>query len=104
MLDELFRVLSYERLQPRLDELNFTAMDLTMYAMNIATVFDVSAGNETIVTADPDDDIFLRCAKVADASYVISGDNHLLDLGVYAGIPIVTIRSFLEKEFPEHIE
>jgi len=38
------------------------------------------------VLADPDDDLFLRCALVADAAYIVSGDSHLLDLGIYEDI------------------
>ena len=56
------------------------------------------------MVADPDDDVFLRCAVAADATCVVSGDNHLLDLGEYAGIPILTIRDFLTKEFPEQVD
>ena len=57
-----------------------------------------------IVVADPDDGVFLHCAVVADATCVVSGDNHLLDLGEYAGIPILAIRDFLTKEFPEQVD
>jgi predicted nucleic acid-binding protein len=53
-----------------------------------------------IVKADPDDDIFLHCATVVQADYILSGDGHLLDLGQYAGIPIVTVRDFFAGEFP----
>jgi predicted nucleic acid-binding protein len=52
------------------------------------------------VVVDPDDDIFLDCALAAKAAYVISGDQHVLALGEYQSIPIVTIRDFLSREFP----
>jgi hypothetical protein len=32
------------------------------------------------------------------------GDGHLLDLGQYAGIPIVTVRDFFTGEFPELVD
>jgi hypothetical protein len=32
---------------------------------------------------------------------VISGDHHLLDLKKYAGIPIISVRDFLGREFPD---
>ena len=103
MLDELAKVLSYERLQPRLEQLGLTSAELVAYAMDLASIFEVPEG-PPIVVADPDDDVFLRCAVVADATCVVSGDNHLLDLGEYAGIPIITIRDFLAKEFPEQAD
>lgn len=39
------------------------------------------------VSADPDDDIFLSCALFVGAAYLVSGDRHLLDLGVWCGLP-----------------
>jgi len=104
MLVELAEVLSYERLQPRLEQLGLTPSKLVAYAMNLASIFEVQVTEGIpIVVADPDDDIFLRCAVVADAAYVVSGDHHLLALGEYAGIPILTIRDFLTREFPDQV-
>ena len=103
MLVELAEVLSYERLQPRLQQLGLTPEELVAYALSLASVFE-APGGDPIVVADPDDDIFLRCAIVAGAAYVVSGDHHLLDLGGYAGIPILTIRDFFTKEFPDQID
>ena len=102
MFSELAEVLSYSKLQPRLAELGLTPSELVIYAINLATAFDVPEG-EPIVLVDPDDDIFLWCAVVSGAVYVVSGDHHLLDLGGYAGIPILTLRQFFEKEFPEEV-
>jgi putative PIN family toxin of toxin-antitoxin system len=103
MLDELAKVLSYERLQPRLAQLGLTTVELVTYAMDLAFIFEVPEGPHAVV-ADPDDDIFLHCAAVADAACVVSGDNHLLDLGTYADIPILTIRDFFAKEFPDQAD
>ena len=99
MLDELEQVLSYERLYPRLAQLGLTPAELLAYALRLALVFEIAEG-APIVAADPDDDMFLRCAAVAEASYVVSGDHHLLDLGEYAGIQIVNVQEFLEQVFP----
>ena len=103
MLIELAEVLAYERLLPRLEQLGLTPAELVGYAMTLASIFEVPEG-DPIVTADPDDDVFLRCAVVAGAAYVVSGDHHLLDLGTYAGVPILTIRDFLAREFPEQVD
>ncbi len=64
--------------------------------MNLVSVFEITGG-ETLVAADPDDDVFLRCAATAGADFVVSGDHHLLDLGQHAGIPILTVRELLER-------
>ena len=49
-----------------------------------------------IIKDDPDDDKFLACALAAKAEYIISGDGHLLSLGSYGAISIVTVKDFLE--------
>jgi putative PIN family toxin of toxin-antitoxin system len=103
MLVELGKVLSYARLQPRLEQLGLTPSELVAYAMSLASIFEVS-GSASIVIADPDDDVFLHCAVVANAAYVVSGDHHLLDLNEYAGIPILAIRDFLSREFPAQVD
>jgi uncharacterized protein len=47
---------------------------------------------------DPDDDRILECALAANADAVVSGDRHLLRLGEFEGIVILTPRQFLIHE------
>ncbi len=103
MLAELAKVLSYERFQPRLAELGLTTAELIAYAMKLASIFEVSR-ETSIVAADPDDDVFLHCAAVAKAAYVVSGDHHLLDLVKYENVSILTVRDFLAREFPRQVD
>ena len=49
------------------------------------------------VPDDPKDEMFLVCALDGQADVVVSGDHHLLDLGSYQDIPIMTARQFLER-------
>lgn len=42
-----------------------------------------------VIAADPDDDHVIAAAIAADADLIVSGDRHLLGLGVYQGIRIV---------------
>lgn len=67
-------------------------------AMRIVTgaaqLIEIS-GNLIGVCRDPKDDMVLECALQAAAQYIVSGDRDLLVLGEYAGIAIVTPRSFL---------
>ena len=42
------------------------------------------------VTSDPDDDRILEAAVASNAQYIVSGDKHLLKLGQWEEIPIVT--------------
>ena len=49
------------------------------------------------VPADPKDDMVVATAVAAKAEYLVTGDRkHLLSLGTYEGIQIVTPREFLE--------
>ena len=56
----------------------------------------------TVVTADlyqtdPTDNKFLACALEVKADYIVSGDNHLLELKHFHGIQIVDAKAFVEK-------
>ena len=48
------------------------------------------------VPGDPADEKVLACAVDAEADVIVSGDMHLLVLGDYRGIPILTARAFLQ--------
>lgn len=50
------------------------------------------------VTADPDDDKVIECAVVGGATHIVTGDKkHLLPLGSYQGILIVTAAAMLAQ-------
>lgn len=49
-----------------------------------------------IIPDDPPDNYLLACAKVANASFIISGNKHITRLGHFEDIPILTPRQFLE--------
>ncbi|MEJ2555136.1 MAG: putative toxin-antitoxin system toxin component, PIN family [Anaerolineae bacterium] len=104
MLVELAEVLTYERLRPRLERLGLSPAELIAYVVDVVSVFEVTEEGSPLVIADPDDDVFLHCAVVSGAAYVISGDHHLLDLGTYSDIPILTVRDFLAQEFPDRVD
>ncbi len=48
-----------------------------------------------VIADDPDDNAVLACAIEGHAAYVVTGDGHLMSLGAYEGIPIVTPAQFL---------
>ncbi|NOZ59225.1 MAG: putative toxin-antitoxin system toxin component, PIN family, partial [Euryarchaeota archaeon] len=43
-----------------------------------------------VITKDPDDNKFLECAVEGKADCIVSGDSHLLELGEYRGIRMLT--------------
>ena len=48
------------------------------------------------VKGDPDDDVFVNTAYDGKADYIVSGDNHLLSLGEFREIKIVTVDEMLK--------
>ena len=51
-----------------------------------------------IIRSDPDDNRILECAAEAHAHFIVSGDPHLLDLGKFEKIRILSPADYL-KEF-----
>ncbi len=49
------------------------------------------------IKKDQSDNKFLACALEAKADFVVSGDNHLLELKHYQGIQIVSAKIFVNK-------
>lgn len=49
-----------------------------------------------VINDDPDDDRVLECAIAGRADYIISGDRHLLKLGLYEGVVVLNIRQFMD--------
>ena len=49
-----------------------------------------------VVIQDPSDDMVLVCAVTAGADRVVTGDEHLLQLKEFRGIPILTPAAFLQ--------
>jgi putative PIN family toxin of toxin-antitoxin system len=66
---------------------------LELHALWVEGETDVSGS----LLVDQKDEIFLAAAVEAQAGLIVSGDHHLLRLGTYADIPIITVRQFLER-------
>jgi len=49
------------------------------------------------IKTDPSDNKFLACALEVKADYIVSGDNHLLELKHFHGIQIIDAKTFIEK-------
>ncbi|MEK6984198.1 MAG: putative toxin-antitoxin system toxin component, PIN family [Nanoarchaeota archaeon] len=64
---------------------------LTEYGNIIKPIVKLNA-----VKDDPGDDKILECAISCKADYIVSGDNHLLELKEFRGIKIITAIQFLD--------
>lgn len=73
--------------------------DARLIRGKLESVIDLAEPTFTleIVLDDPDDDRVLECAVAGKANCIVSGDRHLLRLGSYPGMPILTVREFLAR-------
>ena len=79
-------------------KLNFSTEMVTDTITDFLTFLRLVAisGELKFISADPDDDAILECGLVAQADYIVSGDRrHLLPIGSYEGVAIVTAADFL---------
>jgi len=92
ILDELERVLQYSRLQRYLP---------SGLAQRFVRQFEKRAiwvdpqEQLAVIAHDPADNRYLECALSGGARYLVSGDEHLLALREYRGIPILSPAEFL---------
>jgi putative PIN family toxin of toxin-antitoxin system len=90
---ELSTVLHYPKFTLTADEVN------TIIGDEILPYFDVVEIGDNVngVCRDPYDDIFLSVAVSAAASWIVTGDKDLLEVGEYGGARIVTPYEFLKR-------
>ena len=50
-----------------------------------------------VVHADPADNRIIACALESDADCIVTGDKHLLELGQFEGIPILSVSDFIAR-------
>ena len=94
MLAEYGRVLAY----PRLIALHHLTQDEIQTIVGRFRSFGIGVGEAPVlpvIETEPDDDKVLACARAGGASVIVTGDAHLLTLGQYEGIEILTPAAFL---------
>jgi putative PIN family toxin of toxin-antitoxin system len=90
ILDELS-----DRLQSKLRFTPEQALETVVDLLTFVRVIAIT-GQLRAVPVDPDDDKVVECAVLANATHLVTGDRrHLLPLGSYQGIEIVTPAAFL---------
>jgi len=96
MLAELDDVLRRPKFAARLEQAGVTPDSLILGHAALTTLVP-AASIGPVIAADPDDDEVLACAVSAQAEAIISGDPHLLQLGEYQGIRMLTAVQFLAE-------
>lgn len=92
LLEEL--VLSYERIRKYFREPQ-EKIGLLLKCLKRVSILVAPEFRLNEIENDADDNRVLECAVAANASFIISGDDHLLSLGKYHGIVILPPVGFL---------
>ena len=94
MLDEINRVLQYEKIMGILKRSRTRSSTVMGTITRLSSIVDVKA-EVHVVVEDPSDNHVVACAKEAHAQFIVSGDRHLLALGRYGNARIVSASAFL---------
>jgi putative PIN family toxin of toxin-antitoxin system len=93
LLAEYIRVLHYPKFHLAPDEIRYLVEHELLPFITPVKI----ARTPRVIRVDPSDNHVLACASSGHADLIVSGDHHLLDLGRYRGIPILTIPTFLQR-------
>ena len=96
LLAELEDTLHRKKFLQRLTKAGLKPRNLILEYGSLATLVEPAKIEPTIIE-DPDDDAVLACAVAIKAQAIVSGDHHLLDLGEFQGIPILTAAELLSR-------
>lgn len=90
--DELSRVMDYPKFEFGEEEKDSFLEIILSKSILVEPSEDIE-----IVKDDPSDNKFLECALEAEADFIVSGDPHLLELGRFKGIEILSPNTFLKR-------
>ena len=94
IVDEILRVTGNERLHAKYKNIRENLLEF-VELISEQGVWTEPADSLNVVTADESDNRYLECATAGGAAYVVSGDEHLLDIGNHQGISIITPAAFV---------
>lgn len=97
LLDELGDVLRRPKLAKRLQLINLSPQEIVEDHLRFTEVVEAVTLPSSIVRNDPDDDHVLACALGGGANCIVTGDPHLLQLGFFQTVPILTVTDFLAR-------
>jgi putative PIN family toxin of toxin-antitoxin system len=95
IVEEVAEALARPKFAARLTALRTSVRELVESLLSLAEICEPRSV-VPVVTADPEDDKILACARAARAQWLVSGDRHLLGVGKYHDVRIVTPQMFLK--------
>jgi len=97
VLQAIHRVLEYEKILRILKRSGREPSSVMATIISLCSLIDLRSTVD-VIQEDPADNHVLACAKDARADVVISGDRHLLKLGEYEKIKVLSAINFLEVQ------
>jgi len=91
LIEELCRTLRYPKFNLSQDEVE----SIHSYYLLILKIVSPKQAID-IIREDPSDNMVLECALEAEADYIVSGDHHLLNVGEFREVKIVTAAELLK--------
>lgn len=95
IIQEIKRVLHYPHIKNR-RHLTEKRIELIINALKTYAVFTPAQIQISVIKEDPDDNMFIVAAIEGKADYIISGDHHLLEIGYFEGIKIISPSEFYQ--------
>lgn len=97
IMAEVSATLGYERIRRKYGVTDEDVYQLLELLAADAVIVPGQSDVAGSVPDDVDDEIVLSCAVDGQVNVVVSGDQHLLALGTFRGIDIITVRQFMER-------
>ena len=92
---EIMDVLTRSSIRQKFPQITDASVKLIQDALDLANFVEIKPDDIEPICRDPKDDIFLACAKVAGADYLVSADKDLLVLERHHDTAIVSVAAFL---------
>ena len=94
-LKEFSEVLNRPKFLKKIETLNLTPSEIISAVLENSQICPEKK-IPNIIPEDPSDNKFLACAISCQASFIVSGDSHLLKLKKFQEIPILQPKEFLK--------
>lgn len=93
IIDEILRVTSYQRLQKKYARVRENRLEFVTLIKEQATLIEPE--KVLSIIDDESDNRYVECALAGNARYIISGDDHLLELKEFEGVLMVNPATFV---------
>lgn len=93
---ELKATIYYPKFLPHLQRLTFPIESFLARLAEKALIISKPPQEVFVIKEHPPDNKFLTCAISCQVSFIVSGDQHLLRLKEFQGIPILSPKEFLK--------